>query len=335
MNYNDFKTQMESKFVQAESEIQLLYYALFSKGKHVLFYGPPGHAKTEMAEEAIKIKLNFEGLNSSLSNYYLAQCSAATPLSTFNGYVNVKTLRETGRREVESGDTIFMKHKYVILDEGLDLPLQVLESLKSVLTSGHLCDTSYCLPTKVNNIILCTNVNPFQWATTPSLRAVLDRFAYIKEVKWQDYSPKAFDEMFRRRHGYTDPVVSEMMAEAHKMSYPITPRSANKMFIDYQKYGIDALNFQNGVTSELFEVWRDIDKTKPYISQAQKLIREINDLDETSFSNGLKALSLLGQLSRLTIPSKAPLFSAVNAASKILKQKTAAISKLPTSDLKI
>lgn len=316
----EFIQEVASQFVYAEATARIIYYALKYK-KNVLFWGQGGHAKSEIVEYALRMVLPPEEY---YQETFITACGGKMRTEQFQGYQSLPAFKE-GKMVTIMDQTMFVRAKYAVLDELLAAPSQLLLFLRDGISRGELCVDGVCYPVITQNIFACTNVNPGTWAQNGdedeirSRKALLQRFLYRKEVKWPAYEADNFDTLFINQTGSPEPVFSEMCAETVKILPDFSPRTAIAGLSLYRSEdGLDALEGFDGISEEVFEMWKKIEVDKEYVTKACAIARESIELGkmlELSTVTGAaarvinaKSNALLNHLQKLKIPKDAKLY---------------------------
>lgn len=200
--------------------------AAFATGHNVLLYGPPGHNKSGGAEWFLKEK----GIN----DIFIKSISSGTTIEDMYGGVDIKEIRDKGRvlyrlKEPE----FFGNHEYVIFDELLDAKEKVLAALKDTLMAREVRNGAQRHPLKTKMIIGLTNVDAKDFEDNWERAAILERFPIRILVKWEDYSPAAFQKLIDavltpaevKKLGEFKEAVSAHAALSCEEGKPTTPRT--------------------------------------------------------------------------------------------------------------
>lgn len=200
--------------------------AAYATGHNVLLYGPPGHNKSMGAEWFLKQK--------GVKDIFIKSISGGTTIEDMYGGVNIKEIRDNGKIVYRLDEPEFFgNHEYVIFDEILDAKEKVLASLKDTLMAREVRNGSQRKPLKTKMIIGLTNVDAKDFEDNWERAAILERFPIRVLVKWQDYSPKAFEtlieavtsaEEFKKLGDFAKSVALHA-ATSHEEGRPVTPRA--------------------------------------------------------------------------------------------------------------
>lgn len=208
------RNTLSKKFIKCDDFARVLWMG-YTENKNVIFWGPGGHAKSEMAKEffdANKIPVFIQALGD------------GTTEDNLLGGLNMKVFKDEGKIEylVENS---FMNHEYVIFEELLDCPSQVLLRLKDILTSGVFRNGTQQFPIKTKYIVCLTNRSREEVSEDRSVLALMERFPLELHVIWDSYEAKDYVQMFRKVLGKDYAMLAEAIARCNKGSF-ISPRTA-------------------------------------------------------------------------------------------------------------
>lgn len=246
---------MDSPFVYCDEYLKVLKAAFnYNKkitkareAKHVLLWGPRGHAKSEMAEYVFQS----EGLIEDV-DYKVIQLHKNSTFDDILGPLDmVEYMKSNYVYKTELG---IAKMKYVILEEFLDISPPVAAVVKDVLTRGKFCVGGVCTPIDTVMIIGCTNVNPQEWAQSESDLATLDRFAYQMNVKWPDYTAENYSEMFKKRFNDKAIELAAALQIASNAGFRFSPRAASHAYQMYRVNGLYALKHLFGMPDSVWDL---------------------------------------------------------------------------------
>ena len=265
MDLGTIATELNKKFVYSEKIISTVINAIKYK-RHCLLWGPPGHAKSDIVESCLRMLLGDEKF---FEEVVLLNGGVDMDTAPITGYLDLAKFRE-GRRETILSETIFAKHKYAVIEEGLDIPAYALMFAKNPLTQGYLCVNNQCLTNKLETLFLCTNHDPRAWAKNDAEKAFIARFDFVIEVKWPAYLPENYEDLFLRRTGSSNRLVAKMVAAND--SGQTSPRDAMKMLNLYLQHGDHTLlESFNGMTPKWYESIEKIALEAPFYKQLEEL----------------------------------------------------------------
>jgi len=205
------------QFVYIENLLKALEVA-YRSGENIVLFGPGGHGKSEVTEFFFEDK--------GIVPFVKTMGTGTTTDSLFGG-IDIKTFNETGKLEylVENS---FMNHEYVVFEELLDAPDYILEQLKDILTSKKFRNGTQVFDIKTKFIICCTNRERGDFATSESLKALMERFPLEYKVQWPAYTQVNYEHMFNQLLGKSYPLLATIMEKLHAAGTTVSPRTAIK-----------------------------------------------------------------------------------------------------------
>jgi MoxR domain in the MoxR-vWA-beta-propeller ternary systems len=261
MQLNVLEEILEKKFIKSK-EVAFVLATGFLTKKNIFLYGRGGHAKSEMVSEFLKF-VDPKGKES-----FVQMCGEGLSEEKLFGGVDLKVLKETGSIQylVENS---FMNKKYVVFEELLDSRLNVLLSLKDILTSGYFRNGDQVFKIKTEMVICLTNRTKQEVSEDDSIKALLERFPLEQKVEWDSYSASDYQAMFKKLFGEDHTEVAKICAEVNAQGGFISPRTAVHMAQTTKVMGNDALALFNVPEATI----KEIDKRKKTESQKQEIGR--------------------------------------------------------------
>jgi MoxR-like ATPase len=175
MRISNFFREVQDRFVERGDLIRILKYA-FVLREHVLTFGPPGTAKTAIADT---ITQHIEGAKAWSCD--LSQFMAETRIF---GDFDVRTAQESGQLLHLTKGSILDAH-FANLGEFLDANTALLRSLLRVLNEREFIRGPQHLLVPLMTAIANTNLDPTTvQEKRPELHAVLDRFLFWQKVDY-------------------------------------------------------------------------------------------------------------------------------------------------------
>ena len=182
--------QATQTFVHADDVREAVSLALVS-GKHLILFGPGGHAKSEM-----------------ITNVTRSLAGATTFVQSFGeGMDEARLYGGLDLPALEAGENAriqyrpehsFLAADIAVFEELFDSPASVLLSLKDTLTSGALRNGAQQFAMRTSCIVSATNRSPQEVADLgPAAGALIERFPLQLEVSWPSYDARDYLEMFR------------------------------------------------------------------------------------------------------------------------------------------
>lgn len=191
------------RFIKSEKMAKAILLGLVAR-KNVIFFGPGGHAKSELARSLIRDLL---GLDAPVKSF-----GGGTTEESLYGGMDIAELRKSGRQKFLFEGS-WMDKGVSIWEELFDAPARVLTSLKNTLTAGRYeadrQEDCYDMHTKC--IVALTNLEPSQVAEAgPDVEALVQRFPIQLRVAWDSYESSDFLSLFRTVRGNGKDVVVDM-----------------------------------------------------------------------------------------------------------------------------
>lgn len=268
MELTEVKAELQRRYFQSDPAINAVIRALALK-QNCILYGPPGHAKSGIVETALKLYL---GEVAFYQQVYQTNGGMEMPTEPFVGALDLKRYREDGTINYQLEHTIYMEKEYAILEEGLDAPPYVLETMKQPLMSKVLCINNVCSPVKLQSMFICTNHNPVEWAgEVDSYKALLKRFPHRAHVEWSKYDITTWDA-YLTHLGRPDKLVAAMLEKCHKMNYSMAPREA----LAFQ----DLIKFEGLSGVETFDDMHEKPEVYEELKKMMALVPFVRDLEE-------------------------------------------------------
>ena len=185
--------------------------------------GPAGHAKSEMTETVI------DGLGLKDDTFVQFFGEGMTEDKLYGG-MDFKKLQEE-HQLVYHPENSFLNRKFAVFEELFDAPAVVLTALKDTLTAKQMRNGNQRFPMQTKSIICLTNKSPGEISDMgASAHALVERFPFQFELKWDSYKPSDYLSMFKKLK-YSDigsyvGTVAQLVADATKSGNFISPRTA-------------------------------------------------------------------------------------------------------------
>lgn len=336
---NEYVDHLALHVFEGEDIAEMVYYAL-RREQNVLMHGEGGYAKSMVAEIGLRMILPEDSFYD--GTVFLTSAGPGMATEQFTGYLNMPKFRDEGLYQMEQDETIFLKSRYAILEEGLSAPDKILFSLRDTLTRSKLCVNGTCRTNTLKTMFVCTNVNPDDWVTSmppkerPSARATLNRFHHQMEVKWPDHSRERFERFFMHQRGNSNTLFAEMVAWANEdAKYRISPRTALQMYDNLIDTGeLGSIRRINGLPAHIYKEFELIEARAPYILKVHEVcdfaaklgarIAQANTPTELNqFASDLLAAE--NTIRTMTIPADSALSGALSTALRQLSSAKAAI----------
>jgi len=187
VNPKTIRKALGAKFIMANSIADILSIG-YNINHNVILWGPGGHGKSEMTE----LFFNTIGIEP-----FVQALGEGSTEDLILGGLNMKEFQESGKiyYNVENS---FMNHEYVVFEELLDCPANVLLRLKDILTSGVFRNGSQQFNIKTKFIVCLTNRSREEVSEDSSIQALMERFPMEYEVKWNGYNEDAYNSLYKK-----------------------------------------------------------------------------------------------------------------------------------------
>ena len=288
----DVNKALTKLFINTTSIAEILHLGM-STGRNVLLWGPGGHAKSEMTEEFFK--------HVGIDPFVQALGEGSTEDLLLGG-LDIKEFQESGKI-LYNVENSFMNFEYVVFEELLDCPAQVLLRLKDILTSGYFRNGTQKFKIKTKLIICLTNRSREEVAEDRSIQALMERFPLEYEVKWASYDIIAYNTLYKKVFNIDEGeltssglslVVVAAVASNREIKQILSPRTmvyaaeAFKVCTEQDglsiKEALDNLKYFSGFTNkgileakEQIKHMEEIKKDREIIEASEKIIDQYFD----------------------------------------------------------
>lgn len=318
MNLNEIKEILNKEFFQVEKPVNTILLAIARK-ENCILYGPPGHAKSALVERALKLYLGEEEF---YKEVYLTNGGLEMPTGPIVGVMDLKAYRETGKENYDLTETIYLKNRFAIIEEGLDMPGYAMETMKQPLMSRTICVNGTCLKNKLETLFICTNHNPVEWAGgNDSLMAAIRRFPHRAPVKLSDYSLDTWVKFFTHI-GKADDYAAQLVAKCHEMNYFVAPREAVGMQQLVNMGGIEALENYDSMAEHpaVYAELVKLTERQPFLKDLKKIEKLTADAVSAVEKNNPYALGAVGLVEKAvkelkTIPTDGSFTNRIRACT--------------------
>ena len=286
------KNHLQEKFIYVSDVAEILNLGYTSK-KNVFLYGRGGHAKSEIIGEFLKY------VDPTGKDTFVQSCGEGLTEDKLFGGINMRKFQRDGEIEhlVENS---FMNKKYVVFEELLDSRMNVLLSLKDILTSGYFRQGKQQFKIRTELIICLTNRTKQEVSEDNSIKALLERFPLEAKVEWPEYRACDYSDMFQKVLKKDYPDVAVICNKINETGDFISPRTAIHMAQVYASSG-DIMTLRYfGASEEVMEELRKEQERAIQIDHLQKVsddfIRLSLDVDTdnmASVKNSMKGIKAI------------------------------------------
>lgn len=177
-------------FVHADDVREAVSLALVS-GKHLILFGPGGHAKSEMIGKVT------DALAGAVT--FVQSFGEGMDEARLYGGLDLPALEAGAEARIQyRPEHSFLAADIAVFEELFDSPASVLLSLKDTLTSGALRNGAQRFTMQTSCIVSATNRSPQEVADLgPAAGALIERFPLQLEVDWPSYEAADYLSMFR------------------------------------------------------------------------------------------------------------------------------------------
>lgn len=268
------KQVLGQKFINVDEVAEILEIG-FVTNKNVFLYGRGGHAKSEIIQEFLK------HVDPSGENSFVQACGEGLSEEKLFGGLNLQKFQKTGEIEylVENS---FMNKRFVVFEELLDSRMNVLLSLKDILTSGIFRQGKQQFKIKTEFIVCLTNRTKQEVAEDNSIKALLERFPLEMKVEWDKYEAQDYMNMFQKVLGNRMEKVAGICQTINESGDFISPRTAIHMGQVFQKTGSLAALKYFGATKDVIE---KVEKLEREREQAQYIERKAKEFERILSEN--------------------------------------------------
>jgi MoxR-like ATPase len=196
-----FFRELEATFVERTELLRQIALALLAR-EHVLMTGPPGTAKSKLAQAVLGRILCEE---TRLPSLFARQFTESTVQTDLVGPINFKTLMETGRTEHFTDEGI-LGATHAFLDEVFDGRDMLLRSTLNLLNERELKQGTKISRGKIECALMTSNRYLVEVLENERLVAFVDRIAFLNFVPKGFATAASLTEVLRRQvagHGTT------------------------------------------------------------------------------------------------------------------------------------
>ncbi len=224
--YQEISKKLGARYVRSEQIARILALAVES-GKNVLLWGPGGHGKSEMVQEAVSIVADEKEL-------FVQSFGEGMDEATLWGGLDFAAL-EREKIFKYFPENSFLNKPYAVFEELFDAPASVLLALKDTLTARKLRKGSQLFPMMTKVIIGITNRDPAEISEMgPAAAALVERFPLQIKVDWPSYLAQDYLDLFQKVSPHltgadlngTEGILAEVMAKASENGEAVSPRTA-------------------------------------------------------------------------------------------------------------
>jgi MoxR-like ATPase len=189
-----FFRELQETFIERDDLLKQIALALLAR-EHLLMTGPPGTAKSKLAQAVLGRILCEQTHQPSVFSRQFTESTVQTDLV---GPINFKTLMETGRTE-HFTDEGMLGATHAFLDEVFDGRDMLLRSTLNLLNERELKQGNRISRGKIECAVMTSNRYLVEVLSSERLVAFVDRIAFLNFVPKGFASPEALAEVLRRQ----------------------------------------------------------------------------------------------------------------------------------------
>jgi len=302
---------LSRRFVKFEQVARAIALAIQSN-QNVIFWGPAGHGKSEMVEEALRGLGLWEvdpdtNLPSANSNTFIQSFGEGLTEDQLWGGIDLRAMEEEKIIKYHPEHS-FLAKEVAVFEEMFDAPAICLLPLKHTITQKVLAKGGIYYPMTTKSIIVCTNKNPEDLqAMGPSHHALVERFPIQLKVEWQSYNADDYASMMayhKQAHMFHEDIINALagiIATVSKEGTFISPRTAmwamglvagaaktaRRDFVNHTDFF--ALEFCPGLEKSVDSI-RDAMQREAQVAEAKRILFAVKsklDVIEHVFGKGL------------------------------------------------
>lgn len=200
-----------------------LAYA-WNANENIILFGPGGYGKSDAAMFFFEFLKNQQQI--AQKEPFVISFSQGTSEDVVLGGIDRKKFNEDGDFIPKLEESLF-NHEFVVIEEIFDAFPDVLLFLKDILQSGWVRRGSLQFKIKTKFIVGLTNRSHAEVITDASTEALMQRFAFHKEVKWESHTVADYQNSLHLRLGSSQ-YVDYVAQLTEKMDVKPSPRTAYK-----------------------------------------------------------------------------------------------------------
>ena len=296
------KDAISTRYIYADQVVNVLSMAIAS-GINVLLWGPPGQAKSEMVQEALK------AVTTPVEIFTMSFGEGLDEATLFGG-IDFKRLNKDDIMEFDVSRS-FMSKEYAVFEEIFDAPPRVLCSLKDTLQAGEMRKGAQTYKMRNKVVIGITNLDPAHIADLgPSQKALIERFPLQLRVNWPHYKEGDYAALYKAQGiNYPDYLPTACAAAGVSPRTAIYAYKAIKAYADMTGKDmndmdvIKSLVFVEGFEDQLTNMLDDIERSalnKKNQQEYQKSCDAFNKIMKTEVTSMTVAANKIAKLKKIS-----------------------------------
>jgi MoxR-like ATPase len=191
--FRDYFSALNENLVERQEVLHLIQVALIAK-EHVLLMGPPGNAKSMVADMVLG---GITDRVTGKSSYYRIQMTPETSMSETHGPINPKEIFESGKivREYDQG-MLFSRN--VFIDEIFDARANAQRNILGLLAERQHAQGTEIVAGNIETVVGATNRyldEVYEKAGDQGPKALLDRFSFNIYVPGEFHKASSYNRL--------------------------------------------------------------------------------------------------------------------------------------------
>lgn len=212
--FENYFKEIKKRLLERDELVDISMLALLAE-EHILLMGPPGNAKSMLADIILG---NIKGEDGKTS-YFRLQMTPETTLSETHGPLDFKTLNETGRyvRILEEG---MLLSRNVFIDEIFDARPNALRNILGMLNERAHAQGVHIQKGNIETAFAASNryiSEVYQKAGDDGPKAVLDRFAFSAFITGDFEDTQSYIQLIKGAKKDVGPLPSLTFEEVEKL----------------------------------------------------------------------------------------------------------------------
>lgn len=194
--FRDYFQAANGVLIEREALLEVIQVALLAQ-EHVLLLGPPGNAKSMVADWVLGNILEATPEGEKAPSYYRIQMTPETTMSETHGPINPKEIFESGKIVRHYGEGMLLSRN-VFIDEIFDSRANAQRNILGLLNERQHAQGTEIIKGKIETAIAASNRyldEVYEKAGDDGPRALLDRFAFVVFVPGEFEKSSSYERL--------------------------------------------------------------------------------------------------------------------------------------------
>ena len=244
----------------------------WNSGENIIMFGPGGYGKSDAALLFHKYLVKKGHVK---SKPFIMSFGQGMTEEKLLGGIDMKEFQSSGEIKYLLQNA-FINNEVVIFEELWDAFPAVLLILKDILQSRCVRMGNQVVPIKTKIVIACTNRSREEVVEDASTEALMQRFLFEKEVKWEKHTPNDYVRALKNATSNFNSKIANLVATicaaSNTEDYCISPRTCGKAYKSALINGIRSLSGMHGLSKGLAE-YKEIRAAEEKVKNANDEIR--------------------------------------------------------------